>query len=57
MPATKGANDKALLFWKDKDNSSRDEIPLLSQMAEIYLGMSSSSVSVECLPPQPTRVF
>jgi hypothetical protein len=42
MPATKKCYDNALLFWKD--NSSRDKLPLLSQMAEIYLGISSSSV-------------
>jgi hypothetical protein len=51
MPATKKCYDNALLFWKD--NSSRDKLPFLSQMAEIYFGISSSSVPVECLFPQP----
>jgi hypothetical protein len=51
MPATKKCCDKALLFWKD--DSSRNKLPLLSQLAEIYLGISPSSVPVECLLPQP----
>jgi hypothetical protein len=51
MAATEKYYDNARLSWKD--NSSRDKLPILSQLAEIYLGISSSSVPVECLFPQP----
>jgi len=37
--------DNALLFWKDHEHT----FPLLSQLAAIYLGISASSVPVECL--------
>lgn len=37
--------DDALLFWKDHASV----LPLLSQLAAIYLGISAASVPVECL--------
>jgi hypothetical protein len=37
--------DNALLFWRDHEQT----FPLLSQLASIYLGISASSVPVECL--------
>ena len=37
--------DNALLFWKDHEKT----LPLLSKLAAIYLGISASSVPVECL--------
>jgi hypothetical protein len=44
MPQSK-YQDNALLFWKDHEHM----FPLLSQLAAIYLGISASSVPVECL--------
>jgi len=44
MPASK-YQDNALLFWKEHEKM----FPMLSQLAAIYLGISASSVPVECL--------
>jgi len=44
MPQSK-FQDNALFFWKDHEHM----FPLLSQLAGIYLGISASSVPVECL--------
>jgi hypothetical protein len=44
MPQSK-YQDNALLFWKDHAHM----FPLLSQLAATYLGISASSVPVECL--------
>lgn len=36
-----------LKYWSDQ--ASCNNMPILCQLAELYLGMASSSVTVECL--------
>ena len=38
-------DDKPLAFWQRHEES----LPILSKVAQVYLGMSSSSVPVECM--------
>jgi len=38
-------NDKPLAFWQRHEES----LPILSKVAQVYLGTSSSSVPVDCI--------
>jgi hypothetical protein len=45
LPVPREFEDDPLAFWRHYENS----FPLLSKVAQVYLGISSSSVPVECM--------
>jgi len=41
-------DDKPIAFWQCHEELGYCQVPILSKVAQVYLGMSSSSVPDEC---------